>query len=167
MGSHWRAGHLGGRDMRTFVLCLALAAKALAGPFGFGIPDIGGVPSSHVPTDVLSLSHFAAASKDAPKAPSLTRQAPPGSKVCLTKGCVKAAADLINSMDETVDPCSDFYNFACGNFVKETVIPDHQTSYGSFSMVRDKFEPTPQETLRGQARWQRASSLSECPELLP
>merc|ERR1711936_1269542 len=138
MGSHWRAGHLGGRDMRTFVLCLALAAKALAGPFGFGIPDIGGVPSSHVPTDVLSLSHFAAASKDAPKAPSLTRQAPPGSKVCLTKGCVKAAADLINSMDETVDPCSDFYNFACGNFIKETVIPDHQTSTGSFSLVRDK-----------------------------
>ena len=59
-------------------------------------------------------------------------------KVCLTKGCVKAAADLINSMDETVDPCSDFYNFACGNFIKETVIPDHQTSYGSFSIVRDK-----------------------------
>jgi len=124
--------------MRTFVLCLALAAKTLAGPFGFGLPDIGGVPSSHVPTDVLSLSHFAAASKDAPGANSLTRQAPPGSKVCLTKGCVKAAADLINSMDETVDPCSDFYNFACGNFIKETVIPDHQTSTGSFSLVRDK-----------------------------
>merc|ERR1711981_850434 len=138
MGSHGLASNRGGHDMRTLVLFLALVAKALGGPFGFGLPDIGGVPSSHVPTDVLSLSHFAAASKDAPKAPSLTRQAPPGSKVCLTKGCVKAAADLINSMDETVDPCSDFYNFACGNFIKETVIPDHQTSTGSFSLVRDK-----------------------------
>merc|ERR1711971_680364 len=138
MGSHGLASNRGGHDMRTLVLFLALVAKAIAGPFGFGLPDIGGVPSSHVPTDVLSLSHFAAASKDSPKSPSLTRQAPPGSKVCLTKGCVKAAADLINSMDETVDPCSDFYNFACGNFIKETVIPDHQTSYGSFSIVRDK-----------------------------
>merc|ERR1711936_1194452 len=138
MGSHGLASNWGGHDMRTLVLFLALVAKAIAGPFGFGLPDIGGVPSSHVPTDVLSLSHFAAASKDSPKAPSLTRQAPPGSKVCLTKGCVKAAADLIKSMDETVDPCSDFYNFACGNFIKETVIPDHQTSYGSFSIVRDK-----------------------------
>merc|ERR1711936_302804 len=121
MGSHGLASNRGGHDMRTLVLFLALVAKAIAGPFGFGLPDIGGVPSSHVPTDVLSLSHFAAASK-----------------VCLTKGCVKAAADLIKSMDETVDPCSDFYNFACGNFIKETVIPDHQTSYGSFSIVRDK-----------------------------
>merc|ERR1711971_784643 len=138
MGSHGLASNRGGHDMRTLVLFLALVAKAIAGPFGFGLPDIGGVPSSHVPTDVLSLSHFAAASKDSPKSPSLTRQAPPGSKVCLTKGCVKAAADLIKSMDETVDPCSDFYNFACGNFIKETVIPDHQTSYGSFSIVRDK-----------------------------
>ena len=40
--------------------------------------------TAHVPTDVLSLSHFAAASKDAPKPPSLTRQAPPGSKVAFS-----------------------------------------------------------------------------------
>lgn len=57
---------------------------------------------------------------------------------CLSPGCVKAAAALINTIDETVDPCSDFYDFACGGFLKETVIPDHKTSEGAFSLVRDK-----------------------------
>eukprot|EP00092_Neocalanus_flemingeri_P076808 GFUD01095301.1.p1 GENE.GFUD01095301.1~~GFUD01095301.1.p1 ORF type:complete len:774 (+),score=162.06 GFUD01095301.1:198-2519(+) len=66
------------------------------------------------------------------------REAQPETKMCLTPGCVKAAAELIQSMDQTADPCSDFYQFACGGFVAETVIPDHQTSKGSFSIVRDK-----------------------------
>jgi len=69
---------------------------------------------------------------------SLFRQAPADSKVCLTPGCVLAASDLIKSMDKTADPCSDFYQFACGGFVSETVIPDHQTSKGSFTILRDK-----------------------------
>eukprot|EP00091_Calanus_sinicus_P012009 TRINITY_DN2709_c0_g1_i6.p1 TRINITY_DN2709_c0_g1~~TRINITY_DN2709_c0_g1_i6.p1 ORF type:complete len:440 (-),score=152.27 TRINITY_DN2709_c0_g1_i6:631-1917(-) len=58
--------------------------------------------------------------------------------MCLTPGCVLAASELINSMDQTADPCTDFYQFACGGFVAETVIPDHQTSKGAFSIVSDK-----------------------------
>jgi membrane metallo-endopeptidase-like protein 1 len=58
--------------------------------------------------------------------------------VCLTPGCVKAAATILELMDPQVDPCNDFYEFACGTFAKETVIPDHKTYEGSFSIVRDK-----------------------------
>ena len=32
--------------------------------------------------------------------------------VCLTEGCVVAAADLIKQMDRRVDPCQNFYKFA-------------------------------------------------------
>ena len=60
------------------------------------------------------------------------------SAICLTPGCVRAAAGLIQSMDHTADPCSDFYQFACGGFIAETVIPDHQTWEGSYSIVRYK-----------------------------
>ncbi len=29
--------------------------------------------------------------------------------VCTTKGCVRAASDLIKNMNEDVSPCDDFY----------------------------------------------------------
>jgi membrane metallo-endopeptidase-like protein 1 len=126
--------------MRGIFGVLSVVSSVVAGPFG--IPYIAGAPSSYSPADFLSFSnYFNTPSQNQAGVLSSKvegKQAPPGSKVCLTKGCVKAAADLIESMDETIDPCSDFYEFACGNFLKTTVIPEHQTSYGSFSVVRDK-----------------------------
>ncbi|KAL3862599.1 hypothetical protein ACJMK2_008556 [Sinanodonta woodiana] len=57
--------------------------------------------------------------------------------VCLTEGCVLAAARLQNAMDQTAKPCDDFYTFACGNWVKKHVIPESKASYSTFSMLRD------------------------------
>lgn len=34
--------------------------------------------------------------------------------VCLTPGCVHAASKMLEQMDPLVEPCDDFYNFACG-----------------------------------------------------
>jgi len=31
---------------------------------------------------------------------------------------------LIESIDETVEPCDDFYHFVCGTWIKNTRIPD-------------------------------------------
>ncbi|XP_068217910.1 neprilysin-2 isoform X3 [Palaemon carinicauda] len=64
---------------------------------------------------------------------------------CLTKGCVKAANNLIESMDEEVDPCDDFFKFACGGFLQKKIIPDEKTSLSRFSEVSDDLR----EKLRG------------------
>lgn len=42
----------------------------------------------------------------------LTRAASPQDEVCLTPTCVKVAAGVISALDETVDPCEDFYLFS-------------------------------------------------------
>jgi len=70
---------------------------------------------------------------------------------CLTPGCVKAAATLIEMIDNTKEPCDDFYEFACGNFLKETVIPDHKTSKGAFGIVRDKLNERLRKLFEGEA----------------
>lgn len=60
--------------------------------------------------------------------------------ICLTPGCVHAASKLLESMDQTIEPCDDFYNFACGNFIKNTIIPDEKVSVNTFSLIGDKLQ---------------------------
>ncbi|XP_050306498.1 neprilysin-2-like [Anthonomus grandis grandis] len=43
---------------------------------------------------------------------------------CLTKECITAAHHVISMVDETVDPCENFYNFTCGNFLKTAIGKD-------------------------------------------
>ncbi|XP_060595469.1 neprilysin-4-like [Ruditapes philippinarum] len=58
-------------------------------------------------------------------------------KLCLTEDCVKAAARLLESMDNAVDPCEDFFEYACGSWNKFNEIPEDGTSYDTFSKLRD------------------------------
>lgn len=61
-----------------------------------------------------------------------------GTNICMTKGCVKASALILDLIDENVDPCENFYEFACGKFLKNTFIPDDKIAVMSFVQVQDK-----------------------------
>ncbi|KOX75065.1 Membrane metallo-endopeptidase-like 1 [Melipona quadrifasciata] len=60
--------------------------------------------------------------------------------VCTTKECIYTASRLLKNMDPEVEPCDDFYDFACGGFLKSTIIPDDKTSVNTFTEISDELQ---------------------------
>lgn len=59
-------------------------------------------------------------------------------KQCSTLSCVHAAATVIQKLNTQVDPCDDFYEFACGNFIDGQHTPDEKSTVDTIALMTDK-----------------------------
>ncbi|KTG40859.1 hypothetical protein cypCar_00005356 [Cyprinus carpio] len=62
------------------------------------------------------------------------------SNVCTTPQCVTAAARLLQNMDPSVEPCQNFYQYACGGWIERHVIPETSSLHSVFNILRDELE---------------------------
>lgn len=95
--------------------CFSLVFLAFPAQRGVAVPGAIGhlvAPLSRSPSAAGSVNS-ALVRADPPKAAMSNY-----GNLCLTQGCVKAAAQIIENMDPTTNPCSDFYQFACGQWIQ-------------------------------------------------
>ncbi|CAF4100223.1 unnamed protein product, partial [Adineta steineri] len=64
------------------------------------------------------------------------------SDLCLTPYCIKAANYLLESIDETINPCENFYEFACGKYIKNAIISSESSEQSTMSQISKKLRYT-------------------------
>ncbi|CAO3646514.1 unnamed protein product [Mucor hiemalis] len=80
----------------------------------------------------FSLSTFPISSLNKNMAPAVNLSLNPTiiHDTCFSKSCIETASSILNSIDMNVDPCSDFYQYTCGNWIRNAVIPEELAGFG-------------------------------------
>ncbi|KAI9497273.1 hypothetical protein BDB00DRAFT_951933 [Zychaea mexicana] len=68
---------------------------------------------------------------------------PAAAPECQTQPCIEAAKSIKEFADFNADPCDDFYQYACGNWLKSNpTIPDDKTRTGTLTTIDDENKDT-------------------------
>lgn len=57
---------------------------------------------------------------------------------CLEAPCIYAASEILHSIDTSINPCDDFYAFACNQWIKNNPIPDGKSMWGTFGKLEQR-----------------------------
>ncbi|XP_050527946.1 neprilysin-2-like [Daktulosphaira vitifoliae] len=57
--------------------------------------------------------------------------------ICVSEGCVRSAASILANVDKSINPCDDFYKFACGKFTTDAKVDDDKLAQTTYSAVNN------------------------------
>lgn len=81
------------------------------------------------------------------------------SRVCKSSLCFNISRTISNQLNTSVDPCEDFYSYACGGFFKEHKLSNKVGEITSLSIVRWENLKVLRHALENDARYSQSSSI--------
>jgi len=57
------------------------------------------------------------------------------SKYCMTDTCMMLSSSIYKSINHEINPCEDFYEYTCGGWLKENLIPTGFPRWGTLSSI--------------------------------
>nr|CDS22613.1 endothelin converting enzyme 1 [Echinococcus granulosus] len=75
----------------------------------------------------------------------------PKDDICQTVECVETAFKILSGMNQSVNPCEDFYSYSCGGWIEKHHIPPGTNSWTVFSELAQTAEYFAKELLEKEA----------------
>ncbi|KAM7541475.1 hypothetical protein Aperf_G00000046959 [Anoplocephala perfoliata] len=75
---------------------------------------------------------------------------PSKDEYCLSMECIETSHKILSSMNQSADPCEDFYNYACGGWILKHHIPPGASQWTVFSELAQTAEFFAKELLENE-----------------
>ena len=82
-------------------------------------------------------------------------------QTCTTKDCVLSASKLIENSNLSVNPCIDFYEYACGGWKAKNFIPDSKSEWNGFTSRRETIAHILKRALDSNAYGSKDSAVNK------
>lgn len=80
---------------------------------------------------------------------------------CVNEGCINAAYHIFHSMNRSVHPCENFYEYACGGWVENNPIPESKSFWGVYSVLEEENERIVKQLLTGSSLTSEATQKAK------